>query len=115
MLNITHDIRYIPIFDISIQFKLYRYCITGLMYHGMAIYRYIFASLLWACVASYIVNASVSNMAALCLYHIQVFTCHKIFVNFTSYFESVKLFIFVNTVVAAGCSKQQFNKRCMNL
>ena len=39
-----------PIFDISIQFKLSRYCITGLMYHDMAIYRYIVASLVCACV-----------------------------------------------------------------
>ena len=46
MHNIAHDIRYIPIFDISIQFKLCRYCITGLMYHDMAIYRYIVASLI---------------------------------------------------------------------
>ena len=45
MHNIMHDIRYIPIFNISIQFKLCRYCITGLMYHDMAIYRYIVASL----------------------------------------------------------------------
>ena len=45
MHNIAHDIRYILIFDISIQFKLCRYCITGLMYHDMAIYRYINASL----------------------------------------------------------------------
>ena len=45
MHNIAHDIQYIPIFDISIQFKLFRYCITGLMYHDMAIYRYIVASL----------------------------------------------------------------------
>ena len=45
MHNIAHDIRYILIFDISIQFKLCRYCITGLMYHDMAIYRYIVASL----------------------------------------------------------------------
>ena len=45
MHNIAHDIRYIPIFNISIQFKLCRYCITGLMYHDMAIYRYIVASL----------------------------------------------------------------------
>ena len=29
-----------PIFDISIQLNLYQYCITGLMYHDMAIYRY---------------------------------------------------------------------------
>ena len=36
-----HDYRYIPIFDISIQLNLYRYCITGLVYHDMAIYRYI--------------------------------------------------------------------------
>ena len=42
---ITLDIRYIPIFDISIQFKLCRYCITGLMYHDTAIYQYIVASL----------------------------------------------------------------------
>ena len=46
MHNITHDIQYIPIFDISIQFKLCRYGITGLMHHNMAIYRYIVASLL---------------------------------------------------------------------
>ena len=45
MHNIAHDIRYIPIFDISIQFKLCQYCITGLMYHDMVIYRYIIASL----------------------------------------------------------------------
>ena len=45
MHNIAHDIRYIPIFDISIQFKLYQYCITGLMYHDMAIYQYVIASL----------------------------------------------------------------------
>ena len=45
LLSITYDIQYIPIFDISIQFKLCRYCITGLMYHDMAIYRYIVASL----------------------------------------------------------------------
>ena len=45
MHNIMHDIRYIPIFDISIQFKLCRYCITGLMHHDIAIYRYIVASL----------------------------------------------------------------------
>ena len=44
---ITHDMRYILIFDILIQFKLCRYCITGLMYHDMAIYQYIVASLLW--------------------------------------------------------------------
>ena len=60
MHNIAHDIRYIPIFDISIQFKLCRYCITGLMYHDMAIYRYIIASLmyihivLYACICMYI-------------------------------------------------------------
>ena len=42
---ITHDMRYTPIFDIVIQFKLCRYCITGLMYHDMAIYQYIVASL----------------------------------------------------------------------
>ena len=45
MYNITHDIRYMPIFDISIQFKLCRYCTTGLMYHDMVIYQYIVASL----------------------------------------------------------------------
>ena len=45
---IAHDIRYIPIFDISIQFKLCRYCITGLMYDDMAIYRYIVASLVYS-------------------------------------------------------------------
>ena len=39
-MHISHTI-----FDISIQFKLCRYCITGLMYHDMAIYRYIVASL----------------------------------------------------------------------
>ena len=59
--NINHNIVHIlcsikvktctishTIFDIhvSIQFKLCRYCITGLMYHNMAIYRYIVASLL---------------------------------------------------------------------
>ena len=42
---ITHDMRYMPIFNILIQFKLCRYCITGLMYHDMAIYQYIVASL----------------------------------------------------------------------
>ena len=47
MHNIMHDIQYIPIFNISIQFKLCRYCITGLMYHNMAIYRYIVASLVY--------------------------------------------------------------------
>ena len=46
MHNIAHDIRHILIFDISIQFKLCRYCITCLMYHNMAIYRYIVASLI---------------------------------------------------------------------
>ena len=46
MHNIAHDIQYIPIFDILIQFKLCRYCITGLMYHDMAIYQYIVASLI---------------------------------------------------------------------
>ena len=34
-----------PIFNISIEFKLCQYCITGLMYHDMAIYRYIITSL----------------------------------------------------------------------
>ena len=33
------------VFDISIQFKLCQYCITGLMYRDMAMYRYIVASL----------------------------------------------------------------------
>ena len=47
MHNIAHDIQYIPIFDISMQFKLCRYCITGLMYHDMEIYRYIVASLMY--------------------------------------------------------------------
>ena len=42
---ITHDMQYMPIFDILIQLKLCRYCITGLMYHDMAIYQYIVASL----------------------------------------------------------------------
>ena len=32
--SITYDIRYMLIFDISIQFKLCRYCIIGLMYHN---------------------------------------------------------------------------------
>ena len=40
-----HDNRYIPIFDISIQLNLYQYCITGLVYHDMAIYQYIVTSL----------------------------------------------------------------------
>ena len=35
------------IFDISIQLNQSRYCITGLMYHDMAIYRYIVASLMY--------------------------------------------------------------------
>ena len=33
------------IFDISMQFNQYQYCITGLMYHDMVIYRYIVSSL----------------------------------------------------------------------
>ena len=44
---ITHDIRYIQIFNISIQLNLYQYCITGLMYHDMMIHRYIVTSLLY--------------------------------------------------------------------
>ena len=42
-----HDNRYIPIFVISIRLNLYRYCITGLVYHDMAIYQYIVTSLLY--------------------------------------------------------------------
>ena len=34
-----------PIFDVSIQLNLYQYCITVLMYHDMAIDRYIVPSL----------------------------------------------------------------------
>ena len=44
----------IPIIDVSIQFKLCQYCITGLMYHDMAIYRYIVASLVNTYKATYI-------------------------------------------------------------
>ena len=44
-IRIMHDNRYIPIFDILIQRYLYRYCITGLVYHDMVIYRYIVTSL----------------------------------------------------------------------
>ena len=43
---ITHDNRYVPIFDVWIQLNLYQYCITGLMYHGMVIYWHTVASLL---------------------------------------------------------------------
>ena len=37
------------IFDISIQLNQSRYCITRFMYHDMAIYRYIVASLVCIC------------------------------------------------------------------
>ena len=43
--SIFPDIRYILVFDILIQLNQSRYCITRLMYHDMAIYRYIVASL----------------------------------------------------------------------
>ena len=53
-----HDNRYIPIFDISIQLNLYRYCITGLVYHDMAIYRYIVTSLVLGNHENFFLNIS---------------------------------------------------------
>ena len=41
-----HDIQCMLIFNILMQLNLYQYCITGLMYHDMAIYQYIVTSLL---------------------------------------------------------------------
>ena len=44
--SIYHDIRYITIFDISIQPKCVSIQYHCLMYHDMTIYRYIVASLI---------------------------------------------------------------------
>ena len=71
---IKHDIRYIPIFDISIQLNQSRYCIIRLMYHDMVIYRYIVASLI---ATHYKYNTTYTTQHDI---HIKIttqHTCHK--------------------------------------
>ena len=65
---ITHDMRYMPIFDILIQFKLCQYLITGLMYHDMAIYQYIVASLVCMHFVCLCVCVSVSVCMCVCVF-----------------------------------------------
>ena len=94
---IKHDIRYIPIFDILIQLNQSRYCITRLMYHDIAIYRYIVASLV--CTRIYIrilyiiVNPRGSSPHYLMQYHVQVTGCDLCLTMIFSDLRLVMIFI----------------------
>ena len=54
------------IFDISIQLNKYRYCITRLMYHDMAIYRYTVESLVSTDSSRGIINIIEQSVDLLC-------------------------------------------------